>query len=80
MINSTNKGTVRFFLKDKGYGFILDDDELDEKGEHRQFFFHVTNTLDKIDKDDKVEYNLIEGKKGLNAVSVKRKKGEEGKK
>jgi CspA family cold shock protein len=71
---STNTGVVRFFLENKGYGFILDDNELDEKGEHKQFFFHFSNSLDRVVKDDKVEYELVEGKKGLNAVNVKRVK------
>jgi CspA family cold shock protein len=74
MINSTNTGTVRFFLEDKGWGFILDDNDVDAKGVHKQYFTHVSMTLDKITKDDKVSYDLAEGKKGLNAVKVKRVK------
>ena len=65
---STNSGVVKFFAEAKGFGFIIDDTS---KEEH---FFHFSNTLDKVQKDDKVAYELVEGKKGLNAVNVKRVK------
>jgi cold shock protein len=68
MINSTNTGVVKFFQGSKGYGFIIDD--VDKK----EYFFHISSTLDKVDKDDKVSFDLAEGKKGLNAVNVKRVK------
>jgi len=66
MGNSTNTGVVKFFLESKGYGFIIDDVD------HKEYFTHVSFTLDKIQKDDKVAYELVEGKKGLNAINVKR--------
>ena len=68
MSTSTNTGVVKFFNEAKGYGFIIDDVD------GREFFTHVSLTLDKINKDDKVSYELIEGKKGLNAANVKRVK------
>ena len=63
---STNTGVVKFFAEAKGYGFIVDNED------QREFFFHFSNTLDKVIKDDKVAYDLVEGKRGLNAVNVKR--------
>lgn len=68
MSTSTNTGVVKFFAEAKGFGFIVDD--VDKK----EYFFHFSNTLDKVEKDDKVAFELIEGKKGLNAVNVKRVK------
>jgi CspA family cold shock protein len=65
---STNSGTVKFFNEAKGFGFIIDDTD------HSEHFFHFSNTLDKVFKDDHVEYELVEGKRGLNAVNVKRAK------
>ena len=65
---STKSGVVKYFAEAKGFGFIIDDAS---KEEH---FFHFSNTLDKVQKDDKVAYELVEGKKGLNAVNVKRVK------
>ncbi len=59
-------GTVKFFNEDKGFGFIVDD----ENG--KDVFVHVSGTVDDIDKDDKVSFDLEDGKRGVNAVNVKR--------
>lgn len=58
-------GKVKFFNESKGYGFIKDDESDDE------IFVHATGLVDQIDKDDKVEFEVTEGKKGLNAINVK---------
>lgn len=58
-------GTVKFFNESKGFGFIKND----ETGE--DLFVHVTGLIDKIDQDDTVTFDLVEGKKGMNAVNVK---------
>jgi len=60
-----NKGTVKFFNDSKGFGFIIEDDS---KEEH---FVHVSGLIDKINEGDAVEFELEEGKKGINAVNVK---------
>jgi CspA family cold shock protein len=59
------KGTVKFFNESKGFGFIIDDESKQE------YFVHVTGIIDEIREGDAVEFELTEGKKGLNAVSVK---------
>ncbi len=59
------KGTVKFFNDSKGYGFITDDESQTE------YFVHVSGLIDEIREDDKVEFELKEGRKGLNAVNVK---------
>jgi len=66
MNDSTNTGVVKFFNIEKGFGFVVDDSN------GKEYFTHVSMTLDKIVKDDKVSYELVEGKKGLNAINVKR--------
>ena len=58
-------GTVKFFNESKGFGFIVDDDSKTE------YFVHVSGLVDKINEGDTVEFELTEGKKGLNAVNVK---------
>ena len=58
-------GTVKFFNESKGFGFIVDDDSKTE------YFVHVSGLVDKINEGDAVEFELTEGKKGLNAVNVK---------
>ncbi|WP_231463587.1 MULTISPECIES: cold-shock protein [unclassified Pedobacter] len=57
-------GTVKFFNEEKGFGFIKEDSG-------SEIFVHVSGLIDKISENDKVEYEVQEGKKGLNAVKVK---------
>lgn len=59
------KGTVKFFNEAKGFGFIVED------GSKKEHFVHVSGLIDKIKEGDSVEFDLKEGKKGLNAVNVK---------
>ena len=60
-----NKGTVKFFNSTKGFGFIKEDESNEEH------FVHVSGLIDEIKDGDAVEFELKEGKKGLNAVNVK---------
>ena len=60
-----NTGTVKFFNDSKGFGFIKEDDS------NKEHFVHVSGLIDEINEDDQVEFELQEGKKGLNAVNVK---------
>ena len=58
-------GTVKFFNDSKGYGFIVED------GSNKEHFVHVSGLIDDVKEGDAVEFELTEGKKGMNAVSVK---------
>ncbi len=60
-----NKGIVKFFNESKGYGFIKDSES------SKEYFVHVTGLIDEVKENDEVEYELQEGRKGLNAVNVK---------
>jgi CspA family cold shock protein len=60
-----SKGTVKFFNDTKGFGFIV------EEGVEKEHFVHVTGLIDEIREGDQVEFDLEEGRKGLNAVNVK---------
>ncbi|MCK8521882.1 cold shock domain-containing protein [Aquimarina sp. D1M17] len=60
-----NKGTVKFFNDSKGYGFIT------EEGSNKDHFVHISGLIDEVREGDAVEFDLKEGKKGLNAVNVK---------
>ncbi len=60
-----NKGTVKFFNESKGFGFISED------GTSKEHFVHISGLIDEIREGDAVEFELQEGKKGLNAVNVK---------
>ena len=59
------KGTVKFFNDTKGFGFIKEEDS---DNEH---FVHISGLIDEIREGDVVEFELKEGKKGMNAVNVR---------
>jgi CspA family cold shock protein len=58
-------GTVKFFNEAKGFGFITDS------ADKQEYFVHVSGLIDEISEGDQVEFDLKDGKKGLNAISVK---------
>ena len=60
-----SKGHVKFFNETKGFGFIVEEDT------NKEYFVHVTGLVYKIKENDEVEFELQEGRKGLNAVNVK---------
>ncbi len=59
------QGTVKFFNDSKGYGFITEDES------NKEHFVHISGIIDEIKEGDSVEFELKEGKKGLNAVNVR---------
>jgi CspA family cold shock protein len=59
------QGTVKFYNESKGFGFIIT-----ENGE--EIFVHVTGLAGKIGQNDRVEFEVAQGKKGPNAVNVKK--------
>jgi CspA family cold shock protein len=64
-MSNTATGTVKWFNETKGFGFIVEEDT------NKEYFVHVTGLVDKIKENDEVEFELQEGRKGLNAVNVK---------
>ena len=60
-------GTVKWFNEAKGFGFIRGDDGT-------EVFVHYTNIVGSgfrsLKEDDKVEFEVNEGPKGLQAVNV----------
>ena len=59
------RGTVKFFNESKGFGFIIEDDSKQE------YFVHISGLIDEVKENDAVEFELQDGRKGLNAVNVK---------
>ncbi|WP_462253341.1 cold-shock protein [Ferruginibacter sp.] len=59
------QGTVKFFNAEKGFGFIKHNDS------NKETFVHVSGLKSQnIKEGDSVEFDLQEGKKGMNAVNV----------
>ena len=63
-MDTKNQGTVKFFNSEKGFGFIKHDDS------EKETFVHVSGLINDIKEGDKVEFELQNGKKGMNAVNV----------
>jgi cold shock CspA family protein len=59
------KGTVAFFNTQKGFGFI----NVDETGE--RVFVHANELSSPIQENDKVQFLIGSGPKGLLAIDVK---------
>lgn len=59
-------GKVSFFDTSKGFGFIIDTDT------NEKHFTHVSGLIDEIAENDKVQFELEKGQRGMNAVKVKR--------
>lgn len=58
-------GKLKWFNNDKGYGFIAGDDGQD-------YFVHASKLAEGTYNDnDKLTFDLAEGRKGIEAVNVK---------
>lgn len=59
------EGKVKFFNDQKGWGFITDTSTGTE------YYFHTSNTLDKVTGNDPVLFDIVEGKRGPKAINIK---------
>jgi CspA family cold shock protein len=58
------EGTVKFFNETKGFGFIRP-----EQGE--DIFVHTSGLVDQVRENDRVRFDVQDGRKGVNAINVK---------
>lgn len=63
-VKTTERGRVKFFNDEKGFGFITP-----ESGK-KDIFVHKSGTRGFIQEDDEVEYEVAEGDRGLYAKNV----------
>lgn len=59
------EGQVKFFNTTKGFGFIKPADSKDQ-----ELFVHKSGLIDRIRQNDKVRYEVAQGRNGLNAIKV----------
>jgi cold shock protein len=57
-------GVVKFFNEAKGFGFITDS-------EGKDVFVHVSGLKQEIRQNDRVVFEVQDGRKGPNAVNVR---------
>lgn len=60
------EGTVKFFNESKGFGFIVPSNGDPE------IFVHASALSAPVRENDRVSYEIEDGKKGLNAAKVKK--------
>lgn len=58
-------GKIKFFNATKGFGFIIKDDTNEE------IFVHQSGLIDRVKQNDRVSFDIVDGRKGKNAVNVK---------
>ena len=58
-------GTVKWFNRIKGFGFI-------EQEEGDDLFVHKSQVTDELNEGDSVEFEIGEGPKGPNAMNVRK--------
>ncbi|HLS29831.1 MAG TPA: cold shock domain-containing protein [Flavobacteriaceae bacterium] len=63
--NEINEGTVKFFNRAKGFGFI------EMENSDQDVFVHASNLIDKIRENDRVQFDIEQEEKGPSAVNVK---------
>ncbi len=65
-LDEVRTGKIDFFNTDKGFGFIK------ESVTSESYFVHYKGLIDDVTEGDKVEFQLEEGMKGLQATKVKK--------
>ena len=66
------KGTVKFFNRSKGYGFVTGDDG-------KEYFVHISGLKEGvfINENDTVSFDVEESDRGLKAVNVEKEQSNE---
>ncbi|ORX42937.1 CSD-domain-containing protein [Hesseltinella vesiculosa] len=72
--NSRKTGRVKFFNSSKGYGFIIPDDPMGLTDVEEVFVHHTAihnnGGFKSLGESEEVEYDLVQGAKGMQAANV----------
>ncbi len=71
----TVRGKVKFYSEQRRFGFIQQDD----KGEDLFFHYSEVEGNENLQQDDRVEFEVAEGDRGLKAIKVRKVTEKEGK-
>ena len=58
-------GVIKWYNSTKGYGFVK------ESNSETEYFVHASGLNEEVNENDRVEFEVVEGNKGLKAVNVK---------
>lgn len=65
-VETTRKGVVSYFNESKGFGFINDA----QSGE--RIFVHINQLTEQVNENEKVNFEVENGPRGLSAVNVRK--------
>ncbi len=63
--NEMRIGRVKFYIDEKLYGFLIDEESSEE------IHVPVAGLIDEIRKNDRVSFKIIQGKRGKEAAEVR---------
>jgi cold shock CspA family protein len=66
VLPAVRNGRIDYYDDSKGFGFIIED------GTQQKYFVHFKGLLEEVKEGNKVSFELEQGRKGLNAVQVKK--------
>jgi len=64
------KGKVKWFNSNKGYGFIVTDDNKEFFAHWKSIVSKTTNEMKILEQNEKVEFDLLQTEKGVQAINI----------
>ena len=64
------KGKVNWFNSNKGYGFIVTDDNKEFFAHWKSIVSKTTNEMKILEQNEKVEFDLLQTEKGVQAINI----------